>query len=58
MKRLLLWLAALSAAYQGGAVLGYRIGVVNGRRITDHEWARMLENGMVGPGTTAHPVRG
>lgn len=28
------------------------------RAQVDYEWARMLENGMVGPTETTHPLRG
>lgn len=55
MKRLLWSVAACLASYQGGCVLGHRLGVANGKALCDYEWARMLENGMVGPGSTARP---
>lgn len=55
MKGLLLVLAATAVSYQTGCVLGHRLGVSNGTRIADAEWACFLENGMVGPGSTTRP---
>lgn len=37
-------------------VAGVKIGHSMGREASDWEWARMLENGMVGPGTTSRPT--
>jgi hypothetical protein len=58
MKVFLLVAVAAGASYQLGASLGHALGVQHGIRKADQEWARMLENGMVGPGTTEHPLRG
>lgn len=55
MNRLMLTAGLCLAGYQAGAFLGYRLGAENARRTCDWEWARMLENGMVGPGSTTRP---
>lgn len=55
MKRVMIVAGCMAGAYQAGALLGYRLGAENARRTTDWEWARMLENGMVGPGSTTRP---
>lgn len=45
-----------------GCVAGYFAGVSATTALvksqTDFEWARMLENHMVGPYQTTHPLRG
>lgn len=56
MKRLLLFVGAVATAYQVGAGLGFSLGVANGRRLADGEWARALEYDMVGPGSTTVPT--
>lgn len=53
--KIILWVGALAAAYQTGASLGHALGVQQGLKKADHEWARMLENDMVGPGSKTRP---
>jgi hypothetical protein len=46
----------------GGLVAGYfagaGVGASYAKSQADLEWARMLENGMVGPTQTVNPMRG
>jgi len=46
------------AGYFAGTSAGFSAGVARGAARADWEWARMLENGMVGPGSTARPGAG
>lgn len=60
MKRALLvvagGLALFVAGYFLGTAAGIASGVAKGTAVADWEWARFLENGMVGPGSTSRPV--
>lgn len=45
----------LVVGYLAGCSAGHALGVSAGTARADWEWARMLENGMVGPGSTSRP---
>lgn len=60
MKRTLVFVAGslvlFVAGYFLGTAAGLSAGVVKGTAIADWEWARMLEDGVVGPLQTSRPV--
>ena len=54
MKAVALVGAGLLVGWFSGAAVADKFA----RAQVDFEWARMLENGMVGPTQTTHPLRG